>query len=274
MDNIKTTRVSIIGAGALGGAVAKGLTKAGCSSVVATDAHPERLEELGIKGVRISSDNAEAIAESEVVMFALKPHITLGVVKEHASLLRGKLCISLAAAVTLDMLKQAAPDARWMRGMSNLCAELNCAFTGIVKSDTATDADLVWMIDTFGLLGEVEVIEEKSIDAITALAASAPAFFVTLMEALAMGGIYTGLPKDLAYRGAMSAMLGAARLSMASGKHPATLRDDVCTPAGVTIEGIYEIERAGARATLMKAIILTADKVKVLTEKITESQKQ
>jgi pyrroline-5-carboxylate reductase len=69
----------------------------------------------------------------------------------------------------------------------------------------------------------------------------------------------------------MSAMLGAARLAMASRKHPATLRDDVCTPGGVTIEGIYEIERAGARATLMKAIMLTADKVKVITEKIADS---
>ena len=273
MGDVNKTRISIIGAGALGGAIAKGLAKSGCG-VLAADLHTEHHDELKMKGVELISDNAKAIAEGEVVMFALKPHITLGVVKEHESLLRGKFCISLAAAVTLDMLKQAAPEARWMRAMSNLCAELNCAFTGIVKSEKSTDADLTWVKETFELLGEAEMIEEKYLDAITALAASAPAFFVTLMEALAMGGIYTGLPKDLAYRGAMSAMLGAARLSMASGKHPATLRDDVCTPAGVTIEGIYEIERAGARATLMKAIILTAEKVKVLTGKIAESLTQ
>jgi pyrroline-5-carboxylate reductase len=132
---------------------------------------------------------------------------------------------------------------------------------------------LAWLKDAFGLLGEVQEAEEKSMDALTALTASAPAFFVTLMVALAMGGIHAGLPKEVAYRGAMSAMLGAARLSMESGKHPATLRDDVCTPGGVTIEGIYEIERASARATLMKAIMLTADKVKVLTEKIALSMK-
>ena len=270
MNDVKNTQISIIGAGVLGWAVAKGLTKAGCA-VLAADTYPERLEELKMNGVELISNNAKAIAEGEVVMFALKPHITLRVVKENANLLKGKLCISLAAAVTLDMLKQAAPEVRWARAMTNLCAELNCAFTGIAMPDATADADLVWMKDAFGLLGEVEVIEEKNLDALTALAASAPAFFVTLMEALAMGGIYTGLPKDLAYRGAMSAMLGAARLSMASDKHPATLRDDVCTPGGVTIEGIYEIERAGARATLMKAIILTADKVKVMTEKIAES---
>ena len=272
MGDVKKTRFSIIGAGALGGAVAKGLAKTGCW-VLAADAYPERLD-LKADGIELISDNVKAITEGEVVMFALKPHLILGVVKEHASLLRGKLCVSLAASVTLDMLNHAAPGARWARAMSNLSAALNCAFTGIVTSDTATDADLDLLKDAFGLLGEIEVVEEKSLDALTALAASAPAFFVTLMEALAMGGIYTGLPKDLAYRGAMSAMLGAARLSMASGKHPATLRDDVCTPGGVTIEGIYEIERAGARATLMKAIILTAEKVKVLTDKIAASQQQ
>jgi len=270
MGEVKNTRVSIIGAGALGGALAKGLSKAGFR-VTAADANTERFEYLKLDGIELISDNARAISEGEVVLFALKPHIILGVAKEHANLLKGKFCISLAAAVNLDMLKKAAPEARWMRAMTNLCVELNCAFTGITKSDATTDADLAWITETFELLGEVEIVEEKSLDAITALAASAPAFFVTLMEALAMGGIYTGLPKDLAYRGAMSAMLGAARLSMASGKHPATLRDDVCTPGGVTIEGIYEIERAGARATLMKAIILTADKVKVLTEKISAS---
>jgi pyrroline-5-carboxylate reductase len=272
LKNLKETRVSIIGAGVLGGAVARGLTKAGCV-VLAADTYPEPLEYLKAEGIRVVSDSAAAAAEGEVVMFALKPHIILKVVKEHASLLRGKPCVSLAAAVTLDMLKQAAPEARWVRVMTNICAAINCAFSGISKSNATTDEDLAWMRDAFELLGEVEEAEEKSMDALTALTASAPAFFVTLMEALAMGGVYTGLPKEVAYRGAMSAMLGAARLAMASGKHPATIRDDVCTPGGVTIEGIYEIERSSARATLMKAIILTADKVKVLTERIAESQK-
>jgi len=274
MGDVKKTRISVIGAGALGGAVARGLTKAGCK-VLVTGAHPERLGELKADGIRLISDNAKAIEDGEVVMFALKPHIILGVAEEYAGLLRGKPCISLATAVTLGLLKQAAPEARWARAMTNLSAALNCAFTGITKSEETTGDDLVLMMDAFELLGETVEVEEKNLDALTALAASAPAFFVTLMEALAMGGIYTGLPKDLAYRGAMSAMLGAARLSMTSGKHPATLRDDVCTPGGVTIEGIYEIERAGARATLMKAIILTAEKVKVLTEEISaSSQKQ
>jgi len=154
MSDVKKTRISIIGAGALGGAVAKGLTKAGCR-VLAADAYPERLIQLKADGVELISDNAKGITDGEVVMFTLKSHVILRVVKEHSGLLRGKLCISLAAAVTLDMLKQAAPEARWMRVMTNLCAALNCAFTGITKSGATTADDLAWMKDAFELLGEV-----------------------------------------------------------------------------------------------------------------------
>jgi pyrroline-5-carboxylate reductase len=267
VKNVKATRISIVGAGALGGSVARGLAKAGCN-VLASDMHPERLERVSAGGVALISDNTRAVTEGEVVMFALKPHLTLGAVREHAHLLKGKLVVSLAAAVTLDMLKDAAPEARWARAMSNICATMNCAFTGVTKSNATTDADMAWLKDAFGLIGVAEEAEEKTLDALTALTGASPAFFLSLMEAAAMGGIHAGLPKDLAYKGAMSAMLGAARLAMEAGKTPSELRDDVCTPGGMTIEGVYEIERAGARAAMMRAIVLTAEKGKILTEKI------
>jgi pyrroline-5-carboxylate reductase len=273
MNNVKDTRISIIGAGALGGAVARGLAKAGCK-VLASDAHPERLERVRKDGVELVSDNVRAVKEGEVVMFALKPHLTLGAVTELAPLLKGKPCVSLAAAVTLDMLKNAAPGVRWARVMTNICAALNCAFTGISGSDASTDEDRRWLAEAFGLLGGVEECEEKSLDALTALTGAAPAFFLTLMEAAAMGGIQIGLPKEVAYKGAAGVLLGASRLFLEEGGlHPAALRDSVCTPGGMTIEGIYEIERSGARAAMMKAVVLTAEKGKVLTEKIQASLK-
>jgi pyrroline-5-carboxylate reductase len=241
--------------------------------VLASDAHPERLTRVHEEGVELTTDNARAAREGEVVMFALKPHLTLGAVGELAALLKGKLCISLAAVVTLDMLKSAVPEARWARAMTNICAALNCAFTGVTKSSATTETDEAWMRDAFGLLGPVEEADEGSLNALTSLTGATPAFFMSLMEAAAMGGIQAGIPKDLAYKGAMSAMLGAARLSMEGGRHPAELRDDVCTPGGMTIEGIYEIERAGARAAMMKAVVLTAEKGKVLTDRIAASLK-
>jgi pyrroline-5-carboxylate reductase len=110
-------------------------------------------------------------------------------------------------------------------------------------------------------------VDEGLLNALTSMTGAAPAFFASLAEAAAMGGIQAGLPKDLAYRSAMSAMTGAARLTAETGRHPALLRDDVCTPGGMTIEGIGEIER-GARGAMMRAVVLTAEKGKALAEKM------
>jgi pyrroline-5-carboxylate reductase len=233
---------------------------------------PERLGRVKEDGAELTSDNVRAAKEGEVVMFALKPNIMPGAVGELAPFLQGKPCVSLAAAVTLGMLKNAAPGARWARAMTNICAAMNCAFTGISGLDAATDEDRRRLTEVFGLLGETEECEENILDALTALTGAAPAFFLTLMEAAAMGGVQIGLPKEIAYKGAASVLWGASRLFLEEGgSHPAALRDAVCTPGGMTIEGIYEIERSGARAAMMKAVVLTAKKGEVLTEKILKS---
>ncbi|GHS95843.1 pyrroline-5-carboxylate reductase [Synergistales bacterium] len=274
MKNVKETKISIIGAGALGGAVAVGLSLAGCR-VLAADAHPEKCARVKAAGAELISDNVRASREGEVVFFALKPHLTLNAVREAAPLLAGKLCVSLAAAVELDMLKKAAPQARWARAMTNICAALGCAFTGISKSGEITAEDLTWLREVFATLGDVEEAEEKSLDALTALTGAAPAFFLNLLEAAAMGGIQAGLPKDIAYRGATAALLGAARLNQeelkktdGTAKSPGEMRDSVCTPGGMTIEGVYELERAGAMGVMMKAVLVTAEKGRVLTERV------
>lgn len=108
---LKDLRLSIIGAGALGGAVARGLARAGCE-VTASVPHPERRRHLEADGVALISDNARAASQGQVVMFAVKPHLTLSVVGEVAPLLEGKLCVSLAAAVPLELLERTAPTRR------------------------------------------------------------------------------------------------------------------------------------------------------------------
>ncbi|GHV45773.1 pyrroline-5-carboxylate reductase [Synergistales bacterium] len=274
MKTVKETKISIIGAGALGGAVAIGLSEAGCR-VTAADAHPEKCSRVKAAAVTLTSDNARAATEGEVVFFAVKPHLTLKAVRELAPLLTGKLCVSLAAAVELDMLKKTASEARWARAMTSICAALRCSFTGISKSGDVTDEDTAWLKEMFALLGDVEEVEEKSLDALTALTGAAPAFFLNLLEAAAMGGIQAGLPKDIAYKGATAALLGASRLSQeemkktdGTAKSPGEMRDSVCTPGGMTIEGIYELERAGARGAMMRAVLVTAEKGRVLTERV------
>ena len=269
---IKDLRVSIIGAGALGGAVARGLAKAGCE-VTASVPHPERRRYLEADGVALTADNVRAASQGQVVMFAVKPHLTLGVVGEVAPLLEGKLCVSLAAAVTLDLLERTAPAAHWARAMPNICAAMNTAFTGVAPSASCTGDDRTLLLELFSLVGSAELTEERNLDALTSLTGSGPAFFLSLLEAAAMGGIHAGLPKALAYKGAAAAAMGAARLAVESGKAPAELRDNICTPGGTTIEGIAELERSGARGAMMRAVLAAAEKGRVLTEKVVQSLK-
>lgn len=269
---LKDLRMGIVGAGALGGAVARGLAKAGCR-VMAADPYPERLAHVRADGVDLIADNVRVASECGVVMFALKPHLTLGVVRDLAPLLKGKLCVSLAAAVPLNLLVEAAPEARWVRAMSNICAAMNVAFTGVVPSASCTGDDRTLLLELFSLVGPAELTEERNLDALTSLTGSGPAFFLSLLEGAAMGGIHAGLPKALAYKGAAAAALGAARLAVESGKAPAELRDDICTPGGTTIEGIAELERSGARGAMMQAVLAAAEKGRVLTDKVRQSLK-
>ncbi|MBQ7262278.1 MAG: NAD(P)-binding domain-containing protein [Synergistaceae bacterium] len=261
-----TKKISIIGAGALGGAVARGLVAAG-REVMASCPHPERRSEVRASGAEMTSDNVEAASWGDVVMFAVKPHLTLGVVTEAAPHIEGKLCVSLAAAVPLASLEGRAPKARWARAMTSICAAMGAAFTGLSLSGACTEEDRAWLFDAFGPLGDVEIVEEGKLDALTALTGAGPALFLELLEAAAMGGIHAGLPKVLAYRAAVAAVLGAARLAAGhEGRAASDVRDSICTPGGMTIEGVAEIERSGARGTMMMAVLRTAEKGARLTE--------
>jgi pyrroline-5-carboxylate reductase len=221
---------------------------------------------LKVPEIRLTTDNAEVARGSDAVFFALKVPVTLGVVRSLSHLLEGKLCVSLASSVTLSMLKEAAPGARWARAMSNVCAALNCAMTGISCSDDVPAAEASWLEDLFSLCGEVDMNPPYDLDVMTSVAGAGPAFALEMIEAMAMGGIQIGIPKGSAYKMAASAALGAARLILERGAHPAQLRDDVCSPGGMTIEGISILEQ-GARGAMMRAIVETAKKNAVLVEK-------
>lgn len=268
--DIKDVRIAVIGAGALGGAVARGLAKAGFN-VTASCPHPDRRPEVKADGVNLISDNAEAARGADVVMFAVKPHLTIGVIEEVRGHIEGKLCVSLAAAVPIEILEKKFPAARWSRVMTSILASVNDAFSGISVSAECSDDDVSFLRESFALIGDAEVTDEKNLDAVSALTGAGVAFFLEIVEAAAMGGIHAGLPKGIAYRGAAAAALGAARLVRESGKAPGDLRDSVCTPGGMTIEGVAEIERSGMRGSFMRAVLNTAEKGKLMAEKIARS---
>ena len=116
----------------------------------------------------------------------------------------------------------------------------------------------------FESVGRVAVVDEKHMDAITALSASGPAFVFVILESLAEAGVKVGLPREMATTLAAQTLFGSAKLALETGHHPALLKDAVTTPAGCTIEGLMELERGGLRVTLMSAVVKTAQRAKEL----------
>ena len=108
------------------------------------------------------------------------------------------------------------------------------------------------------------MVDEKHMDAITALSASGPAFVFVILESLAEAGVKVGLPREMATTLAAQTLYGSAQLALETGHHPALLKDAVTTPAGCTIEGLMELEKGGLRVTLMNAVIKTTIRAREL----------
>jgi pyrroline-5-carboxylate reductase len=116
-------------------------------------------------------------------------------------------------------------------------------------------------------VGKTVVVDEKNMDAVTGLSASGPAFIYIILESLAEGGVKVGLSRELATLLAAQTALGAAKMVIETGHHPALLKDTVTTPAGCTIDGILELEEGGLRVTLIKAVVKAAQRAKELLVK-------
>ncbi len=256
-------RLGFIGAGAMAEALIGGLVAGGLSPerIVAADPDPARCKALHEKaGVRTSGENAEALAAADVVVLAVKPAVVSTALEalevEGADALRAPLWISLAAGVPLARIEERLPrGARAVRAMPNTPALVGAGATAICANAHATAADRETALSIFESVGIAwEAPSEALLDAVTGLSGSGPAYVFVFLEALGDAGVRMGLPRDAAYRLACQTVLGAARLAVESGRHPAALKDEVTSPGGTTIAGLERLEAGGFRAAVYEAV--------------------
>lgn len=136
--------------------------------------------------------------------------------------------------------------------------------TALCKGKFADDKHVQLASSLFNVVGRTVVVDEKHMDAVTGLSASGPAFIYIILESLAEAGVKVGLPRDIATLLAAQTVMGAARVVLETGDHPALLKDAVTTPAGCTIDGILELEEGKLRVTLIKAVVKAAQRAKEL----------
>lgn len=270
MDKIVRKKIGILGAGALGGAVARGLGQRGFN-VSVFDTNPEKGEALASFGVHVSPSSEELCCGNDIIMAAIKPYIFFPVLRPLETMLENKLCVSLAGGISLDSLKNAFPNIRWARAMTNICAAVNRAFTGYVLPETATDEESGFLAEALQSLGEAVPVQERLFDAITAISGSGPAFYFSFFDAFLLAGVRLGLPADLALKATAWTAAGASELVLQSGKHPAALRDEVSTPGGTTIEGVSALHEGGVPAAIIRCISKTAEKSESMSQKAAES---
>ena len=269
-NNLSGKKVAVLGAGKMGGILLQALLRNGLLApelTTATVAHEERAQALSTKlGIPVGTNNLQAAKDADVILIGVKPQVVEEVVAE----LRGhisprQLIISVAASVPNSLIEKTldAP-VPVIRAMPNTPCLLCCGMTALAKGKYADARHVETATTMFDVVGRTVVVDEKHMDAITGLSGSGPAFLYIILEALAEGGVKMGLSRELATLLAAQTMLGAAKVVLETGHHPALLKDTVTTPAGCTIDGILELEEGKLRVTLIKAVVKASQRAKEL----------
>ncbi|UCE16840.1 MAG: pyrroline-5-carboxylate reductase [Candidatus Bathyarchaeota archaeon] len=255
--------VAVIGAGVIGGAIVKSLLKSKYDDkITATEKRQkiEKLEELEKLGATITWNNKTAAKESDIIFICVKPNAVGEVLKEISKEIEGKLVISTAATIPLEFYKKIVPKARFVRTMPNVAVLVQEAFTAYCCDSGVTSEDKRKVEKILKFMGICQEVEEKYMDALTALSGSGPAYISVIIEALMYAGLKVGLPRELSLYSSAQTVLGTGKLILETREHPAKIKDMVTTPGGTTIEGIYELEGSEIRTALMKAVEMATEK--------------
>lgn len=254
-------KIGVIGAGKIGAAIARGVIRAGLAAkeqVMASDVSEALRHSIAQElGVQATDDNRKAVDFADIVILAVKPQIVDPVAKEIAAKLgKTKLLVSVAAGVPLARIEgNLASGARVVRVMPNIPCVAGAGAAGFAGGAHATGADLEKVGAILNSFGIGLPVEEKYLDAVTGLSGSGPAYVFLFMEALADGGVQAGLARDVAHKLALQTVYGAAKMALESGKHLGELKDEVTSPGGTTIAGLYALEQKGFKGTVMGAVL-------------------
>jgi len=274
-QKLSDKKLAVLGAGKLGGILLRAYLKQGLFSpkrVTATVKHGEKAAALAKElGVSVTSDNRQAVKDADIILLGVKPQVVGDVLKEIAPELSEKtLVISVAASVPTSYLEErlgmaaeasgAQTEVPVVRAMPNTPSAVGCGMTGICAGAHAKPEHVEIAKSMFDAVGRTVAVDEKNMDAVTALSASGPAYAYIILESLAEAGVKVGLPRDVATLLAAQTMKGAASVVLETGDHPALLKDAVTTPAGCTIDGILELEEGKLRVTLIKAVVKATER--------------
>jgi pyrroline-5-carboxylate reductase len=275
---LRDKKICILGTGNMGEALVSGLISSASSkpqNIICTDVREAKLNEIREKySVQTSADNLEAVAKSEIVIYAVKPQIMAAVLKETAEKLdMSKLIISIAAGVPMQAIESFLnKELRLIRVMPNIAAAVKEAATAVAAGKHASEEDIKLAMTIFNSIGKTVFIPENYLmDAITGLSGSGPAYIFLVVEAMADAGVKVGLSRQEAFFLSAQTVLGAAKMLIETREHPGQLRDRVTSPGGTAIAGLATLEEGGLRTTLINAVEVATNRSRELGEMMIEN---
>jgi pyrroline-5-carboxylate reductase len=258
-------KISIIGAGNMGGAIARGLTKGSffkgediCVSDVNTT-HLEAIQKLEL-GIRCTNSNVQCIKGADVVLLAIKPWLVDSVAAEISEELdfEKQAIVSIAAGVPLEKLRTLFSKSSFQipvlfRMIPNTAIDVQESFS-CISSWNATSEQEEQMVAIFNELGKAMLVPESQLNAFMALSSCGIAYAFRYIRAAMEGGVEMGIVPNVSKEVVLQTLKGAVALLEATGNHPEVEVDKVTTAGGITIKGLNEMEHAGFTSAVIRGL--------------------
>ena len=250
-----------IGCGNMGGAVARALRH--CTDRIHISDRSGKAKSLAAELGITYSDNQTIAATCDRIFLCVKPHMMADMLAplQPALATQKPLLITMAAGLTMQQIENFAGTALpIIRIMPNTPTAIGKGVIQYCANELVTEEILSdWLAD-MEPCGMVDALEERLIDAASALSGSGPAYMYIFLEALADGAVACGIPRAKALSYAAMTMSGAAEMYLATKTHPGALKDAVCSPGGSTIAGLKALEEGAFRAAVMNCVAATCDR--------------
>ncbi|BBB93006.1 MAG TPA: pyrroline-5-carboxylate reductase [Methylomusa anaerophila] len=264
--------IGFIGGGAMAEALIRGILKSGmieASQLIVNDISSERLRYLtNLFSVETTSDSQELAKKADVLFLTVKPQVMNHVVDQITPVVsKSTIIVSVAAGVTLSTLQNKMPGVPVVRVMPNTAVAVGEGMSAIALGKYATSSIGEMVSSVFASVGKVVTVGEDLMDAVTGLSGSGPGYVYVLIDALTDAGVRVGFSRQTALLLSAQTLLGAAKMVLETGEHPAKLRDMVTSPGGTSITGIHVLEQKGVRAALIDAVVAATERSKEMGRK-------
>jgi pyrroline-5-carboxylate reductase len=259
-------RVSVLGCGNIGLSIIEGILRHKViprNHITATKRNIDEKSSLKGLGINLTTDNANAARNSDIIIIAVKSYNFLGVIEDIKDvLIPGKhIIVSITTGIPTERIRNlTGSSVAVFRAMPNISASIGSSVSCICHKGASQD-EIKSVTDLFDVIGKTMVIEEELMESATILGSCGVAYVLRFIRAMIQGGIQIGFDAAVASAIVNQTVKGAAELLIERGEHPEHEIDKVTTPKGCTIVGLNEMEHNGFSSSLIKGIVASFEKI-------------